>query len=78
VWPRVAPATKKDAAAAGPTGDAWVDSNAWVIRLAQVYGARKECLADASTAGRNEVTPLDSFVKPVAEAGAFGGIGDRS
>ena len=37
VWPRVLPAqTRKDAAEAGATGAAWVDSNAGLIRIAQL------------------------------------------
>jgi hypothetical protein len=72
VWPGVAPSTKKDGAAAGPTGDAWVDSNAWVIRLAQLMEPGTTVWLTEQAPGGNEVTPFDAFVKPIAEAGAFG------
>jgi hypothetical protein len=72
VWPRVAPSTKKEGSAAGPTGDAWVDSNAWVVRLAQVMEPGTTVWLTEQAPGGNEVTPLDSFVKPIAEAEAFG------
>jgi hypothetical protein len=72
VWPRVAPAVKKDGATAGPTGDAWVDSNAWVIRLAQLMEPGKTVWLTGQAPGGNEVIPLDSFIKPIAEAEAFG------
>lgn len=72
VWPRVAPATKKEGAEAGPTGDAWVDSNAWVVRLARLMHPGTTVWLTGQPPGGNEVSPLDSFIKPIAEAGAFG------
>jgi hypothetical protein len=73
VWPRVLVSTKKDTAGGGPTGGPWVDSNAWVVRLAQVTDPGKMVWLTHTPPGGNEVIPLDSFVKPVAEAEAFGG-----
>ncbi|MBZ5583997.1 MAG: hypothetical protein LAQ30_17650 [Acidobacteriia bacterium] len=72
VWPRVLAAAKKDTAGAGPTGGPWVDSNAWVVRLARLMDPGKTVWLTHSPPGGNEVVPLDSFVKPVAEAEAFG------
>jgi len=72
VWPRVAPATKKEGAPAGPTGDAWVDSNAWVVRLAHLMEPGTTVWLTEQAPGGNEVTSMDSFVKPIAEAEAFG------
>lgn len=73
VWPRTLLATKKDTAGAGPTGGPWVDSNAWVIRLAHTMEPGKSVWVSYTPPGGNEIVPLDSFVKPIAEAEAYGG-----
>ena len=72
VWPRVLPATKKDAAEAGATGGPWVDSNAGVIRLTQTMNPGRIVWVDSSPPGGNEVVPEDAFVRAVAEAEAYG------
>lgn len=72
VWPRVLPSTKKENADAGPTGGPWVDSNAWAVRLARVMEPGKAVWLTHVPPGGNEVVPVDSFMKPVAEAEAFG------
>jgi len=72
VWPRVLPASKKDAAEAGATGAAWVDSNAGVIRLAQTLEPGKPVWLDYTAPGGNEIVPLDRFARAVAEAQAYG------
>jgi hypothetical protein len=72
VWPRVLASTKKENADAGPTGGPWVDSNAWVVRLTRVMEPGKTVWLTHVPPGGNEVVPLDSFVKPIAEAEAFG------
>jgi hypothetical protein len=72
VWPRVLAATKKDEAGGGPTGGPWVDSNAWTVRLAQVMEPGKMVWLTHTPPGGKEVITLDSFVKPIAEAEAFG------
>jgi hypothetical protein len=71
VWPGVAAATK-EGAVAGATGGAWVDSNAWVVRLAQVMEPGRVVWLTHTPPGGKEVVPLDSFVKPILEAEAFG------
>ena len=72
VWPRVLLSTKKENADAGPTGGPWVDSNAWVVRLAQIMEPEKTVWLTHTPPGGNEVVPLDAFVKPITEAEAFG------
>lgn len=49
-----------------------MDSNAWVVRLAQIMEPGKTVWLTHTPPGGNEVVPLDAFVKPVAEAEAFG------
>jgi hypothetical protein len=73
VWPSVLAATKKEGSAAGPTGDAWVDSNAWVIRLGQVMEPGKMVWVTHDPPADNAGIVPASFIKPVAEAEAFGG-----
>ena len=73
VWPAVQAATKKSGAAAGPTGDAWVDSNAWVIRLAHVMEPGKPVWVSYEAPVDNAGLGPAAFVKPVMEAEAFGG-----
>ena len=73
VWPRVLPASKKDTAGGGATGSAWVDNNAWVVRLARATEPGKMVWLTYAPPGGNEIVPLDSFAKPIAEAEAFGG-----
>jgi hypothetical protein len=73
VWPRVLPATKKDAADAGATGGAWVDSNAGFIRVGQTMSPGKPVWLDYSPPGGNDIVPLDRYAVAVAEALAYGG-----
>ena len=71
-WPRVLPAqTKKDAAEAGATGAAWVDSNAGLIRLAQTMEPGKPVWLTTLPPGGKEVVPLEEFARAVAEACAY-------
>jgi hypothetical protein len=72
VWPRVLLSIKKEGADAGPTGGPWVDSNASVVRLAQIMEPGKTVWLTHTPPGGKEIVPLDAFVKPVAEAEAFG------
>ena len=72
VWPRVLAATRKDAAGGGATGSAWVDSNASLVRLAKLRDPGKIVWLTYTPPDGKEVVPLDSFVKPITEAEAFG------
>jgi hypothetical protein len=72
VWPRVLPAKEDDTAVAGVTGGPWVDSNAGAIRLAQTKEPTKRAWLTYSPPGAKEVIPFEEYVRPVAEAGAYG------
>jgi len=73
VWPQVLAPTRKDAAGGGATGGPWVDSNASVVRLAKVMEPGKLVWLTYTPPGGKDVVPMDSFVKPITEAEAFGG-----
>jgi hypothetical protein len=70
-WPRVLPAKEDDTIVAGVTGGAWVDSNAGAVRLAQTKEPAKQAWLTYSPPAR-EVIPFEEYVRPVAEAGAYG------
>jgi hypothetical protein len=70
-WPRVLPAKEDDTIVAGVTGGAWVDSNAGTIRLAQTKEPAKQAWLTYSPPAK-EVIPFEEYVRPVAEAGAYG------
>ena len=72
VWPGVVAATRKDTAGGGATGAAWVDSNASVVRLAQLRKPGKMVWLTYTPPAGNTVVPLDGFVKPITEAEAYG------
>lgn len=72
VWPQVLPAAEEDAAEAGATGAAWLDSNAMRVRRAQTMNPGKAAWLNYEAPGANEVVPFRRFVKPVAEAQMFG------
>jgi hypothetical protein len=72
VWPRVVPATEDDAALAGVTGGPWVDSNAGGIRLEQVKAPGRDVWLTYSPPGAKEIVPPEDYVRPIAEAAAYG------
>jgi len=72
VWPRVLPAEEEDAALAGATGGPWVDSNAAVIRLAQTNEPGRQVWLTYPPPGAKEIVPPEDYVRPIAEAGAYG------
>jgi hypothetical protein len=72
VWPRVLPAKEEDAALAGVTGGPWVDSNAGGIRLAQTTGPGRQVWLTYSPPGPREIVPPEDYVRPIAEAEAYG------
>jgi hypothetical protein len=71
-WPRVLPAKEDDTVAAGVTGGPWVDSNAGIIRLSQTKEPAKAVWLTYVPPGDKEVIPFEEFVRPVAEASAYG------
>ena len=62
---------QQDEAAAGPTGDPWVDSNGWKVRLAAALHRGKEIWVDATPAEPR--LSAEAYVMAVADAGAYGG-----
>ena len=72
VWPRVLPAKEEDAALAGVTGGPWVDSNAGGIRLAQATAPGRQVWLTYVPPGPREIVPPEEYVRPIAEAAAYG------
>jgi len=72
VWPRVLPAKEEDAALAGVTGGPWVDSNAGGIRLAQTTAPGRQVWLTYVPPGPREIVPPEEYVRPIAEAAAYG------
>ena len=68
IWPGVQALQAK--ASAGPTGNPWVDSNGWKIRLEQVRHPGSRVWVDASPTG---VVPADSYTLALADSAAYGG-----
>ncbi len=74
VWPDVQSArTRAEAAESGPTGAPWVNSNAWVYRLAQALEPDKAVWLTYPPPAKSDVVPMHAFSRPVAEAVAYGG-----
>ena len=59
-------------AGAGPTGNPWVDSNGWAIRLAAALDPDNAVWVDAAPAG-NAFLTAGSYVTAVADSAAYGG-----
>ena len=59
-------------AGAGPTGNPWVDSNGWAIRLAAALHPDTAVWVDAAPAGNAFVTAA-SYLIAVADSAAYGG-----
>lgn len=72
VWPQVLPAEEEDAALAGVTGGPWVDANAHVVRLARLREPGKQAWMTYTPPGTKDIVPLEDYVRPIAEAGAYG------
>jgi hypothetical protein len=72
VWPSVLPAKEDDTTTAGVTGGPWVDSNAGAIRLEQTKEPARQVWLTYPAPGPKEVIPFEEYVRPVAEAGAYG------
>ncbi|MCX6626163.1 MAG: hypothetical protein NTW28_00850, partial [Candidatus Solibacter sp.] len=72
-WPRVLQAqTRKDVVEAGATGAPWVDSNAGLIRIAQLMEPGKPVWLSTLPPSGKEVVPLEEFARAAAEACAYG------
>jgi len=59
-------------ASAGPTGEPWVDSNGWAIRLAAALHPDSAVWVDAVPAGNAFIT-AGSYLIAVADSAAYGG-----
>jgi hypothetical protein len=59
-------------AGAGPTGNPWVDSNGWAIRLAAALHPDNAVWVDAAPAGNAFIT-AGSYLIAVADSAAYGG-----
>lgn len=73
-WPAVErPRNREeDSAESGPTGAPWVDSNSWLIRLAQAMEPGKTVWLTHTPPGKPDIVPPEAFALPVAEAEAYG------
>ena len=69
-WPGVDPTQGTGGLAAGPTGEPWVDSNGWKIRLAQAMSPGRQIWVNAPPAEPR--LGLESYVLAVVDAGAYG------
>jgi hypothetical protein len=67
-WPGVQ--ALQASASAGPTGNPWVDSNGWNVRLESVRHPGARVWVDAKPAGQ---VPPDSYTLALADAAAYGG-----
>jgi hypothetical protein len=59
-------------AGAGPTGNPWVDSNGWAIRLAAALDPDNAVWVDAAPPGNSFIT-AGSYLMAVADSAAYGG-----
>jgi hypothetical protein len=69
VWPGVQ-ATQGDTASSGPTGNPWVDSNGWKVRLESVRHPGARVWVDARPKG--SISP-DSYPLVFADCAVYGG-----
>ena len=71
-WPGVKMGRNAGAAAAGPTGVPWVDSNGWSVRLAAALKPEAAIWVDAPPAAGSFIT-ADSYLIAAADTAAYGG-----
>ncbi|MGA2114005.1 MAG: hypothetical protein ABSH56_04565 [Bryobacteraceae bacterium] len=72
VWPGIA-SQAVAAEASGPTANPWIDSNGWLLRLARVRSPRKTVWLMFEPPGAPNVVLLESYLRAVADSGAWGG-----
>ncbi len=70
-WPGIQAAQRGADASAGPTGNAWIDSNSWKVRLERTRHPQSAVWIDAKP--KRASLPADSYVLAVADAAAYGG-----
>jgi hypothetical protein len=71
VWPGIA--SQADGAESGPTANPWIDSNGWLLRLAKARSPQKTVWLMFAPPGPPQVVLLDSYLRAIADAGAWGG-----
>jgi hypothetical protein len=71
VWPGVQLARGQAAASSGPTGNPWVDSNGWKIRLEGALHPGSQVWVDAKPANGRALAA--SYPRVIADAAAYGG-----
>jgi hypothetical protein len=72
VWPGIKMARGRAQADAGPTGEPWVDSNGWIVRLARALHPDTEVWIDAPPAV-DAFIPADSYRIALADTAMHGG-----
>ena len=71
VWPGIA--SQANGAESGPTASPWIDSNGWLLRLAKVRSPRKTVWLMFAPPGPPRVLSLESYLRAIADAGAWNG-----
>ena len=72
VWPGIA-SSAGGAGASGPTANPWIDSNGWLLRLAQVRAPQKTVWLTFTPPGAPRVVLLEAYLRAIADTGAWGG-----
>jgi hypothetical protein len=72
VWPGIA-RQADGAEASGPTANPWIDSNGWLLRLARVRSPEKTVWLTFTPPGAPRVVLLESYLRAIADTGAWGG-----
>jgi hypothetical protein len=70
VWPAAPMGREQMSASAGPTGNPWVDSNGWKIRLEGARNPGSRVWVDANP---KDGTLAGAYPRAIADAAAFGG-----
>ena len=71
VWPGIA--SQASGAESGPTANPWIDSNGWLLRLAKVRSPGKTVWLMFEPPGPPRVLSLESYLRAIADSGAWGG-----
>lgn len=72
VWPGIHIGRGTAHANAGPTGEPWIDSNGWLVRLTRALEAGREVWVDAPPESGTIVT-AESYCIAMADSAAYGG-----
>ena len=74
LWPgvKLTESGRVDRASAGPTGDPWVDSNGWKVRLSAALHPDHQVWVDAAPPAAARLHP-ESYSMAIADAAVYGG-----